>query len=370
MLLNLIIKMNKRGRAFVYLSLLLPSQVFATDIDTLKSRCIQKIDLPIPAEENILTYQNNNLFFVSSSESLDQNQLLWVFDINKPNNLLKIKLHKKILSQYRITAIGGSKNKLVLLSHDSIFFYQVEKNSAKMYGAIGNQQSFKGVDFTENNTLIVLHKLYNFHPLDQKVRCQYVYLNAEDLQEVSNDTFDYKGILYSHQIHKWQQFHSNESYSLMALTAQNGILRLNRFKHFDTIFLPSQNKVFVPDSLLNLPARGKQMISQLMAKDMLYNRIEKIFWSNDTLIISEIFPGSGKEKRLITFACPKQGHYTFKEYIYNNTLQNHESYLNLSYSYPMFVYGNQIISINQWQVKNENKKKPFQYCFYIYQFEI
>lgn len=363
MLQNLTSKFIKVGRILIFLPILFSYQLKAKEVDTLRSNFIKKIDLPVNAEEQILSYLNRNLLFVTSNEILQNQKVIWMVDLNKPKSISKIKFDKPINSKYSITAIGASNKKIILICHDSILIYKIEKDQASLIFTMANTNSFLEVEFSENNNIIVLNKLYNFHPNDQKICCQYLYLKADDLEELANDTIEYGAIAYSHQIQKWQNFNSWQNYSLLALTTKNKILRFNRLHQFDTIYLPINEKVLVPDSLLHLTFRGKQLVKHLISNDINYNRIEKIFERNDTIIVSEIFPGSGKDYRLLTYCFKIKGIWTFKEFIYRNS----QIGLNLSYSEPTYVYDNQVFTINQNLVKNTWKRNKFIHSLYFYE---
>jgi hypothetical protein len=355
------------GRILIFLPIFFPFQIKAEKIDTLRSVYIKKIELSINAEEDILSFQNKNLLYLSSDEIIKGQKLVWLINLNNHNSLMKIKLEEPITSKYTVTAIGGSEKKILFICHDSIYFYKIEGNKAKIILTKANFNSFLEVDFSENSKTIILHKLYNFHPNDQKVCCQYLYLNEDNFQEIVNDTIIYEAIVYSHQIHKWQNFNASNDFSLLALTTKNKIIKINRFHQYDTIYLPLEKKVLVPDSFLNLPQRGKPLVKNLISNDMFYNRIEKIFENKDTVLISEIFPGSGKDYRLLTYCFKNEGVWRFKEYVYKNSNDNSGKSLNLSYSSPTYLFNNQMLSISQDIRRDIWHKNKFIYSLFFYE---
>ncbi len=366
---SLITNMLKKGSLLLMLPFFNPTQILAEPRDSIFSRLLYRMNLPIPAEEEILTFQNKHLFYATSSNMLKRQKKIAVLNLNHPRKKSTLHLTSVPLSAYDISAIGVSEKKVVLISFDSIFFYERTKNVATLISSRANARGYSEIGFTENNHTMVLHKLYNYHPNDQKVCCEYLYLDAAQLLELQVDTLPYKAIAYSHQVHNWQLFPPQESFSYLALSTKNGLVKLNRYGNFDTLYLPSKGKSFVPDSLFNLNYRGKQMITHLLKKDQYYNRIEKIFQYQDTLIISEIYPGSGKDYRLLTYCYLKDGVYTFKEFIYKNGTNPTLQQANLSYSYPMFFYNGQLLVVAERQSKRLLRKNKFIHSLYYYAFQ-
>lgn len=368
---NLIYRLIQKGRILYFLPFTYIGFIEAQTTDTLYSKFNEKISLPIPAEHNILSYLNDDLLYVSSNEMLESKNTIWVVSLTKKAILTKIKLLSPITSNYSVSAFAVSNEAMVFVCHDLIYFYTLKKSKATLVKTIKNPKSFLEVDFMNHNQIIVLHKLYNFHPSDQKICCENLYIHTKDFSENDSISFPYDGIAYSHQIHQWQLFKSNEFDSYLALTNANAIVHFKQGKINDTIQLPNHNKFLLPDSLLLLPFRGKQMVQFLMQKDSLYNRIEKLFLKNDTLIVSEIFKGSKKDFRLLTYCYKNNGNWCFKSIIYQNIhgLAEEKYPLNLSYSVPIYFVQNEVVSLIQFAKERKNKKPIYGYGLFFYELQ-
>ncbi len=161
---NLIYRLIQKGRILYFLPFTYIGYIEAQTTDTLYSKLNEKISLPIPAEHNILSYLNDDLLYVSSNEMLESKNTIWVVSLTKKAILTKIKLLSPITSNYSVSAFAASNEAMVFVCHDLIYFYTLKKSKATLVKTIKNPKSFLEVDFMNHNQIIVLHKLYNFHP--------------------------------------------------------------------------------------------------------------------------------------------------------------------------------------------------------------
>lgn len=331
-----------------------------------------------------IKWSKDKNFFVYTSKRFQKKDTIKVLLLEQntqKSRIYYLPLPDTIMNDVGIEDISFNSDKMILaiLNFYYVIFYDL--NSGKMIDLVNNNNSHK-IYFIGNNEFL-LEKLYNFHPLDDSIQCEFRVYSLSQKKFIKTYSFHYDDIKYTILIHQFIDVYSNKillSYSTkfkMFIFDNN----LNKIDSINISYLPMK-KNLLPS---NTYQPTKEVYSYLKKLDTINTRIEKVFFNNDSSIIVSIRPPkSDFNYRTLLFLEKIHNQWYINrtiEWKRNKKITKKERWLDFTGSDKLLIKNNLIIGLYPYTplfLKSKNKKKYYEkfskkneipVAFYIFQID-
>jgi len=331
-----------------------------------------------------IKWSKDKNFFVYTSSRFQKKDTIKVFVLEqnvKKTRTYYLPLPDTIMNNVSIEDISFNSDKMILaiLNFYYVIFYDL--NSGKMIDLVSNNKSRKIYHIGNNEFL--LEKLYNFHPLDDSIQCEFKVYSLSQKKFIKTYSFHYEDIKYTILIHQFIDVYSNKillSYSnkfKMFIFDNN----LNKIDSININYLPMEKNLLPP----NIYQPAKELYYYLKKLDTINTRIEKVFFNNDSSIIVSIRPPKSDFKyRTLLFLEKKHNQWSINKIIewkHNKKITKKERWLDFTGSDKLLIKNNLIIGLYPYTplfLKSKNKNKYYEkfskentipVAFYIFQID-
>jgi hypothetical protein len=261
--------------------------------------------------------------------------------------------HLPVPGNERIVSFAVDKNRnLLMLTDVRIILWKPKGAGYVLAGSIPNRYSYGKVRAMDDR--FILSECYNFHPLDQKQKCIISVYDPESMEIIRTIFPKVDGIAFSHLVNNWIDA-SNDRVLLVDPVRYQVLLYDKDLKPAGVVNGPAGSYSFPErkdlDRLPKMP--GKELVEKVRELDKKYDRIEKAYFINDTLVLVSLRKsGSAFEKRqLEVWDITRTPHMIHsREYITDIMLlgkrdvldRDHVPFSEITYSGDLFIAGNKI----------------------------
>lgn len=348
--------------------------------DSLRLAWVSSTKLMATDEEELIYSLHDGTMYYTSKEFCKNNNIsVFSLDLNSKKHAKGISFEYKTEFDPNSLSVNGSYCGFVF--YDKIIVFERTKNGTKIQFEAKNDKSFEGCRFI-NDTIILVYKMYDYHPEDEPICCGNRVIDVKNGTVLQDYSFFLKGIEYSHQVNRWIDFGSDFFTITSPIDFKLFMFRDNRI---DTIQLPIEGKRLAKTDSNLLANRSifgiKSIIGELMRRDSAVNRIEKVFILNDsTVLVSEIFPQSGKNKRALSLVVVSKDNpsriNSIKTSVYNCTFNednvvNPDLPFNFQFSLPQFSFNGDLYMVLESYVEEGKRLSDTKKSNYgLYQFKM